>query len=310
MYEPVACAPGRGDSARPDSAEAAQRKGLASAGPVVVMWLPMISDRALADFDTQVRQSTRPDEPGALIEADGTVVRWLAPDGQGASCVTWSRLDERTVDAAIAEQVEFFRARQQQFEWKLYDYDRPADLALRLLAAGFVADDEELLMAAETAQVAAEADHPVLSGSLEQQLDSEPPGRRGIECADERDRHRGPGGVVPGGGAERGTRQVQQERCLQDEDRGRDQLGDLDRGPIRAAVTNDGHREQPDQFDDQPAHPPRGEPAAAGEPLEPGAGGAHRIAVSQPGAAGVVVGGDDQPDLGGPRRMRLGRGPG
>jgi GNAT superfamily N-acetyltransferase len=124
------------------------------------MWLPMISDRALADFDTQVRQSTRPDEPGALIEADGTVVRWLAPDGQGASCVTWSRLDERTVDAAIAEQVEFFRARQQQFEWKLYDYDRPADLALRLLAAGFVADDEELLMAAETAQVAAEVPLP------------------------------------------------------------------------------------------------------------------------------------------------------
>ena len=38
-------------------------------------------------------------------------------------------------------------------EWKLYDYDQPADLAQRLLAAGFVADDEELMLVAGTAAI-------------------------------------------------------------------------------------------------------------------------------------------------------------
>jgi len=122
----------------------------------VVTWLPMIAASALAAFDAQVRQSTQPDEAGTLIEADGNVVRWISPDDRGTSWITWSRLDERSADDVIAAQVAFFRARRQQFEWKLYDYDRPADLARRLLAAGFVADAEELLMVAETAQVAAE----------------------------------------------------------------------------------------------------------------------------------------------------------
>ncbi len=39
----------------------------------------MFSDRALADYDTQIRQSTQADEPGALAEADGAVVRWVPP---------------------------------------------------------------------------------------------------------------------------------------------------------------------------------------------------------------------------------------
>ena len=38
-------------------------------------------------------------------------------------------------------------------EWKLYDYDQPADLARRLLTAGFVADDQELMLVAETAGI-------------------------------------------------------------------------------------------------------------------------------------------------------------
>jgi GNAT superfamily N-acetyltransferase len=126
----------------------------------VVTWLPMISASTLAAFDSQVRQSTQPDEAGTLIEADGTVVRWISPDDRGTSWITWSRLDERNADAVIAAQVAFFRARHQQFEWKLYDYDQPADLAQRLLAAGFVADEQELLMVAETEQVAASAALP------------------------------------------------------------------------------------------------------------------------------------------------------
>jgi ribosomal protein S18 acetylase RimI-like enzyme len=126
----------------------------------VVVWLPMLPASALTQFDAQVRQGTQADEAGAVIESDGTLVRWLAPDGQGASCITWSRLTAQDADAVIAEQIEFFRHRGEQFEWKLYDYDQPADLAARLLVAGFVTDAEELVMVAEAAEVTAEVPLP------------------------------------------------------------------------------------------------------------------------------------------------------
>jgi Acetyltransferase (GNAT) family len=40
-----------------------------------------------------------------------------------------------------------------EWEWKLYSYDRPADLADRLRAAGFVAEDEETLLVASVADL-------------------------------------------------------------------------------------------------------------------------------------------------------------
>jgi hypothetical protein len=115
---------------------------------------------ALAQFNLQVRQGTRQEEPGAVVEADDTIVRWVSASDQGSSWITWSRLNEQNADAVIAAQVAFFAGRRQQFEWKLYDYDQPADLAARLLAAGFVPDDEEVVMVAEAAQVAAQVPLP------------------------------------------------------------------------------------------------------------------------------------------------------
>jgi hypothetical protein len=105
----------------------------------------------LAAFDAQIRRSTRPDGSGARIEADGNVVRWAAVDGQGWSGIAWSDLDEDSADPAIAGQVSYFGGVGQQFEWKLYGYDQPADLAQRLRTHGFVPEDEETLMVAEVA---------------------------------------------------------------------------------------------------------------------------------------------------------------
>jgi hypothetical protein len=76
----------------------------------------------------------------------------LAP-GTQTSRITWSELTSDSADAVIAAQVRYFAARPAPVEWKLYDYDQPADLAQRLLAAGFVADDEELMLVAETAAI-------------------------------------------------------------------------------------------------------------------------------------------------------------
>lgn len=105
-----------------------------------------------AAYDSQIRRKTEADEPGAVVEAATCVLRWVAP-GKQTSCITWSELTEDTADAVIAAQVAYFAARGTPVEWKLYDYDRPADLAQRLLAAGFVPDDEELMLAAETASI-------------------------------------------------------------------------------------------------------------------------------------------------------------
>jgi GNAT superfamily N-acetyltransferase len=108
----------------------------------------------LSEFDVQVRRGLHPDGSGALGERAGPVVRWVTVGGEGWSGIVWSDLDAGTADRVIADQVAFFAARAEMFEWKLYSYDQPPDLAQRLLAAGFVAEDSESLMVADSAQIA------------------------------------------------------------------------------------------------------------------------------------------------------------
>ena len=116
----------------------------------------------LAEFDAQVRRGTQPDGSGSLAERAGTVVRWTAAGGPGWSGIAWSDLDTETADEVIADQIRFFQGRGERFEWKLYSYDRPADLGQRLLAAGFVREDEESLMIAGVAGLPGLASGPEL----------------------------------------------------------------------------------------------------------------------------------------------------
>lgn len=109
----------------------------------------------LRRYDDVLRRDAPADAPGARVERDGDVVRQIAPDGRGWHGVRWSALDPGTVDAAIAAQVRAFAPYGHPFEWKLYAHDRPADLAERLRAAGFVAERDEALMIAEIADVPA-----------------------------------------------------------------------------------------------------------------------------------------------------------
>jgi ribosomal protein S18 acetylase RimI-like enzyme len=139
----------------------------------------MDSAAVLQAFNTQVRQSTRPDGTGAIFEQDGAVVRRVAArgqDGANGSGVFWSGLDPGTAEAVIAAQVAFFGSLGERFEWKLYSYDQPADLAERLLAAGFVPEDAEALMVAEVSQVPHVAELPA-GVHLEQVTDADGIGR-------------------------------------------------------------------------------------------------------------------------------------
>jgi GNAT superfamily N-acetyltransferase len=112
-------------------------------------------DAVRAAFDAQIRRKTEADEPGSVIEADGDVLRWVAP-GTQTSCIIWSQLSADSADAAIDAQRAYFAARGTPVEWKYYDYDQPADLPQRLAAAGFEAEDVELMLVAETAAISHE----------------------------------------------------------------------------------------------------------------------------------------------------------
>lgn len=105
----------------------------------------------LALYDQEMRVGARPDSVDARVERVGNVVRHVA--GKEGWCgVLWSRLWVGEADEVIAEQVGFFRELQQEFEWKTYSHDTPADLGERLLAAGLVAEPAETLLVGVTAE--------------------------------------------------------------------------------------------------------------------------------------------------------------
>lgn len=73
---------------------------------------------------------------GTRREATEHVVRVIEPE-RGA--VIYSRLDAANADAVIAQEIAHFTALgiAQDFEWKVFGHDQPADLRERLLRHGF-----------------------------------------------------------------------------------------------------------------------------------------------------------------------------
>ncbi|MFE3900215.1 GNAT family N-acetyltransferase [Streptomyces sp. NPDC059153] len=119
-------------------------------------------DTLLTLFDRDMREHARPDGPGVRVERTGDVVRQVgaADDWNG---VVWSApdLDAVRADAAIAAQVAHYTALgHDEFEWKLYAHDRPVDLAERLLAAGFEAEEPETLLVAPVAALSTAVELP------------------------------------------------------------------------------------------------------------------------------------------------------
>lgn len=82
---------------------------------------------------------------GMRTEHTPDVVRLIALDG-GEGAVIYSRLDEANADRVIREQIAYFEGLGQDFEWKIFDYDTPADLQDRLIAHGFDVEDAETIM--------------------------------------------------------------------------------------------------------------------------------------------------------------------
>lgn len=95
------------------------------------------------------------------VEQDGPLLRWVG--GKNGGFIDYrdlGGLEGDEVDELIARQVSVFAERGERFEWKLHAHDQPADLAQRLLAAGFVPEEVETVVIAPVSTVAGEPRPP------------------------------------------------------------------------------------------------------------------------------------------------------
>ena len=112
----------------------------------------------LTAYDMQLR-GQHPDRlpEGMQVERDGPLLRFAGMKNGGfIDYRDLGGLDDAEVDELIARQVNVFAERGERFEWKLHAHDQPADLADRLLAAGFVPEEVETVVIAPVAAVAGE----------------------------------------------------------------------------------------------------------------------------------------------------------
>ncbi len=102
----------------------------------------------LALYDRDQRREI--EFPSMRREVVSSVVRYVRP-APGMSFVLFSDLNEATADTVIDEQIAYFSELDVPFEWKAYAHDRPADLAERLVARGFVAEERDAIMVLDVA---------------------------------------------------------------------------------------------------------------------------------------------------------------
>lgn len=98
----------------------------------------------IALFDRYERQQA--EYPGMQREVTPAVIRHLAASPSAEGMIVYSQLSEANADDVIREQIRYFEGIGQDFEWKTYDYDQPADLKERLRAHGFRVEEAESIV--------------------------------------------------------------------------------------------------------------------------------------------------------------------
>ncbi len=99
-------------------------------------------------YDTQVRANPVA-TPGLTVVADGDVIRL---EGAFNFICHWT-FNQATAMQAVAAQADYFRQRDQALMWRVYDHDKPANIAACLTELGFVADPQGTLMVLPLAEV-------------------------------------------------------------------------------------------------------------------------------------------------------------
>ncbi|MEU6799149.1 GNAT family N-acetyltransferase [Nonomuraea wenchangensis] len=104
------------------------------------------NDDLLAAYDQQMRGAPPHPPAGVSYEQDGPVLRIV---GQFRGFISAPRdvgVRGGELDRLIIRQRDYFAARGEAVEWKTRGHDQPADLTERLLAAGFVPEEQETVL--------------------------------------------------------------------------------------------------------------------------------------------------------------------
>ncbi|MCC6802969.1 MAG: GNAT family N-acetyltransferase [Anaerolineae bacterium] len=102
------------------------------------------------------------DYAGVRREVTPRTVRQIET-AHGRSTVVYSQVDATNADETIHEEIAYFRSLDnfQNLEWKLFDYDQPADLKDRLIAHEFVAEDPDAVLILDLAELPPALAQPV-----------------------------------------------------------------------------------------------------------------------------------------------------
>jgi hypothetical protein len=102
-------------------------------------------EEILALYDEQERVQS--EHPLYRREVTPEIVRSIALRPGRHSFIMYSWLNETNADAVILRELDYYRSTGGAgLEWKLYEHDEPADLGKRLIAHGFVPDQQEGLL--------------------------------------------------------------------------------------------------------------------------------------------------------------------
>ena len=102
-------------------------------------------EEILALYDEQERVQS--EHPSYRREVTQEVVRSIAHKLERYSFIMYSRLNVANADTIIQREMDYYRSTGGVgLEWKLYEHDEPADLGKRLIAHGFVREQQEGLL--------------------------------------------------------------------------------------------------------------------------------------------------------------------
>ena len=94
-------------------------------------------------FDHDERREAR--YPGMRREVAPPVVRLVDPSRDG-SVIIHSQLNQKNAENVIRRETDYFSQLGLDFEWKVFDYDRPENLKSRLEEQGFEVDAAEAVL--------------------------------------------------------------------------------------------------------------------------------------------------------------------